>query len=193
MKILVVDNYDSFTFNLVQQLGALDCKVIVKRNDEITIKEIIKLNPDKILISPGPKRPEDSVISLKIISELGSKIPILGVCLGHQAIAIIFGGKVVNARNPVHGKTSRIRHDNKKLFRNVLQNIEVMRYHSLIVEKESLPNEIEITARTDDGVIMGIRHKIFPIEGVQFHPESILTPQGTYIVSNWLKLKKEYF
>lgn len=187
MKILVVDNYDSFTFNLVQQLGTLYCKVIVRRNDELSLKEILKISPDRILISPGPKRPEDSKISLDIIRNFGSRIPILGVCLGHQAIALVFGGKVIKAEYPVHGKTSKILHDNKKLFRNVPQNIEVMRYHSLIVETESLPNEIEITAYTNDGIIMGIRHKTFSVEGIQFHPESVLTPQGSKIISNWLQ------
>lgn len=187
MKILVVDNYDSFTFNLVQQLGALNCKVIVKRNDELSLKEILKVNPDKILISPGPKKPEDSKISLEIIKEFGERIPILGVCLGHQAIALVFGGKVIKADKPAHGKTSKILHDNKKLFKDIPQNTDVMRYHSLIVEKESLSNEIEITAYTNDGIIMGIRHKTFSVEGIQFHPESILTPHGTKLISNWLQ------
>lgn len=191
MKILVVDNYDSFTFNIVQQLGTLNCNVIVKRNDELYLKEIIKINPDKILISPGPKKPEDSKISLDIIRELGQRIPILGVCLGHQAIALVFGGKVIKAERPVHGITSKILHNNEKLFKNIPQNIDVMRYHSLIVEKETLPKEIIISSYTKDGIIMGIRHKIFPIEGIQFHPESILTQFGSKLISNWLRTKKE--
>lgn len=188
MKILIIDNYDSFTFNLVQLLGTLMCKVIVKRNDGISLSDISKIKPNKILISPGPKKPGDSKISLQIIDELGSMIPILGVCLGHQAIALTFGGKVIKAKRPVHGMTSKILHDGKNLFKGIPQSFESMRYHSLIVEKESLPTTLEITAQTEDGVIMGIRHKSFPIEGIQFHPESILTTHGSQIISNWLKL-----
>ena len=188
MKILVIDNYDSFTFNLVQLLGTLKCKVIVKRNDGISLSDISKIKPDKILISPGPKKPEDSKISLKIIEELGPMIPILGVCLGHQAIALSFDGKIIKATHPVHGMTSKILHDSKNLFEDIPQNFNAMRYHSLIVEKQSLPTALEITAQTEDGIIMAIRHKSFPIEGIQFHPESILTTQGSQIISNWLKL-----
>ena len=187
MKILVVDNYDSFTFNLVQILGNFHCKVVVKRNDELSLNRVLNIKPDKILISPGPKKPENSNISLDIIKELGSKIPILGVCLGHQAIAITYGGKVIKAKRPVHGMTSEILHNNKKIFRDIPQNFDAMRYHSLIVEKKSLPNTLEITAQTEDEIIMGIRHKYFPIEGIQFHPESILTLQGAKIISNWLQ------
>ncbi|MDP2364239.1 MAG: aminodeoxychorismate/anthranilate synthase component II, partial [Ignavibacteria bacterium] len=168
MKILVIDNYDSFTYNLVQQLGEFRCRVLVKRNDAINLNDIIKIKPDKILISPGPKRPEDSKVSLDVIKELGSNIPILGVCLGHQAIALVYGGKIVKAKNPVHGMTSKILHDNCALFKNIPQNFEAMRYHSLIVDKESLPNQLEITAWTEDGIIMGIRHNNYPVEGIQF-------------------------
>ena len=175
MKILVIDNYDSFTYNLVQQLGEFKCKIIVKRNDVIDLNDINKIKPDKILISPGPKRPEDSAVSLNIINELGSTIPILGICLGHQAISLVYGGKVIKAKHPVHGMTSEIIHDNHTLFKNIPQNFEAMRYHSLIVDKESLPNELQITANTEDGLIMGIRHNNYPVEGIQFHPESILT------------------
>jgi anthranilate synthase/aminodeoxychorismate synthase-like glutamine amidotransferase len=188
MKILVIDNYDSFTYNLVQQLGHFNCKIIVKRNDAIDLDEVIKIKPNKILISPGPKRPEDSKVSLDIIKELGSTIPILGVCLGLQAIALVYGGKVVKAKHPVHGMTSKILHDDKTLFKNIPQNIAAMRYHSLIVDKDSLPNSFEITAKTEDGIIMGIRHKTFPVEGIQFHSESILTVHGSKIISNWLQL-----
>lgn len=188
MKILVIDNYDSFTYNLVQQLGQFNCKTIVKRNDAIDLDDIIKIKPDKILISPGPKRPEDSEVSLDIIKELSPTIPILGVCLGLQAIALVYGGKVVKAKHPVHGMTSNILHDNKTIFRNVPQNFEAMRYHSLLVDKDTLPNSFEITALTEDGIIMGMRHKTFPLEGIQFHPESILTEQGSKIISNWLQL-----
>jgi anthranilate synthase/aminodeoxychorismate synthase-like glutamine amidotransferase len=187
MKILVIDNYDSFTYNLVQQLGQFNCKIIVKRNDAIDSDDVIIIKSDKILISPGPKRPEDSKVSLDIIKELGPTIPILGVCLGLQAIALVYGGKVVKAKHPVHGMTSKILHDNKTLFKNIPQNFEAMRYHSLIVDKDSLPNSLEITAQTEDGIIMGIRHKTFPLEGIQFHPESILTEQGSKIISNWLQ------
>ena len=187
MKILVIDNYDSFTYNLVQQLGHFNCKIIVKRNDEIDLDDVNKIKPNKILISPGPKRPEDSKVSLDIIKELGSTIPILGVCLGLQAIALVYGGKVVKAKHPVHGMTSKILHDDKTLFKNIPQNFEAMRYHSLLVDKDSLPNCIEISAQTEDGIIMGMRHKTFPVEGIQFHPESILTKQGSKIISNWLQ------
>ena len=186
MKILVIDNYDSFTYNLVQQLGEFKCKIIVKRNDAIDLNDINKIKPDKILISPGPKRPEDSAESLNIIKELGSTIPIVGVCLGHQAISLVYGGKVVKAKYPVHGMTSKILHDNSTLFKNIPQNFNAMRYHSLIVDKESLPSSLEISAQTDDEIIMGIRHKNYPVEGIQFHPESVLTKYGSEIISNWL-------
>lgn len=186
MKILVIDNYDSFTYNLIQQLGHFNSKIIVKRNDVIDLDDVIKIKPDKILISPGPKRPEDSRVSLDIVNELGPTIPILGVCLGLQAIALVYGGKVVKAKHPVHGMTSEILHDNKTIFKNVPQNFEAMRYHSLIVDKNSLPNLLEITAQTEDGIIMGIRHKTYPTDGIQFHPESILTEHGSKIISNWL-------
>lgn len=187
MKILVIDNYDSFTFNLVQQLGKFSCKVIVKRNDAVSVSDIIKIKPDKILISPGPKRPEVAAISLEVIRLLGSSIPILGVCLGHQAIAICFGGKVIKATKPVHGITSKVAHDSKFIFKGIQQNINVMRYHSLIVEKESFPNDLEVTAQSDDGIIMGLRHKSLPIQGIQFHPESILTEFGDDIINNWIQ------
>ena len=187
MKILVIDNYDSFTFNLVQQLGKFNCNVIVKRNDELSLTDITKIRPDKIVISPGPKRPEIARISLDVIKELGSSVPILGVCLGHQAIAICFGGKVIKAPKPVHGITSKIIHDGKTVFKNILQNFDAMRYHSLIVDKISFPNILEITAQTNDGIIMGLRHKSLPIQGIQFHPESILTEFGDDIINNWLQ------
>lgn len=187
MKILVIDNYDSFTYNLVQLLGSFDCKLIVKRNDEININDIKKINPDKILISPGPGKPEDSKISLDAIKHFGKRIPILGVCLGHQAIAICFGGKVKTAKQLMHGKTSKIRHNNSSVFKNIPQNFEAMRYHSLIIDKKSFPSELEITAETSDELIMGLKHKIHPITGIQFHPESILTMEGSKIIKNWLE------
>ena len=187
MKILVIDNYDSFTYNLVQQLGEFKCKVLVKRNDAINLNDVINIKPDKILISPGPKRPEDSKVSLGIIKELGSNIPILGICLGLQAIAFVYGGKVVKANHPVHGMTSKIVHDNCTIFKNIPQDFDAMRYHSLLVDNESLPKELHISAQTNDGIIMGIRHCNYPVEGIQFHPESVLTKQGSMLISNWLK------
>ena len=187
MKILVIDNYDSFTYNLVQLLGKEVNSVIVKRNDKITIKEIAKLNPDKILISPGPGKPEDSNVSLACIKEFGNKLPILGVCLGHQAIGIAFGGKVIKAPVLMHGKTSQIIHDEKTIFRKIPQKFIATRYHSLIIDQDTLPDELEISACTDDDVIMGIRHKSFPLEGIQFHPESILTDEGKNIITNWIQ------
>lgn len=187
MKILVIDNYDSFTYNLVQLLGSFNCELIVKRNDEINVSDIMKINPDKILISPGPGKPEDSKVSLDAIKYFGEKIPILGVCLGHQAIGISFGGNVVRASKLMHGKTSRIKHNNKGVFKSLPQNFIATRYHSLIIDKKNLPDCLEITATSEDGMIMGIRHKNFPIEGIQFHPESILTTEGKNLIKNWLE------
>jgi len=188
MKILVIDNYDSFTYNLVQLLGKEKNKLIVKRNDEISEDFIDDIYPDKILISPGPGRPENSGVSLELIKSFKDKIPILGVCLGYQAIAYVFGSKIVTANDLMHGKVSKINHDGKTIFQNVEQKFEAMRYHSLIVAKDSVPKEIEISAETDDGTIMGLRHKNFPLEGIQFHPESILTHEGEKILVNWLRL-----
>jgi anthranilate synthase/aminodeoxychorismate synthase-like glutamine amidotransferase len=188
MKILVIDNYDSFTYNLVQLVGNFTNDIIVKRNDEFTESDIEKILPDKILISPGPGRPEESKGSLLAIKKFGSRIPILGVCLGHQAIGICFDGKVIKAKKLMHGKTSLIQHDEKTIYAGVKQNFIATRYHSLIVEKETLPDVFEISAHTEDGVIMGIRHRSFPIEGIQFHPESILTIEGKRIIKNWLAL-----
>lgn len=188
MKILVIDNYDSFTYNLVQLVGKYTDNIIIKRNDKITIDEIKKMNPDKILISPGPGKPEDSKISLNVIGELGTSIPILGVCLGHQAIGTMFGAEITNARILMHGKSSEIFHDNKTIFKNIPQKFLAGRYHSLIIDRESLNDELEVTAETEDKIIMGIRHKKYPVEGIQFHPESILTPEGKNIIKNWLEL-----
>ncbi|UCH66422.1 MAG: aminodeoxychorismate/anthranilate synthase component II [Ignavibacterium sp.] len=188
MKILVIDNYDSFTYNLVQLLGKKVSSIIVKRNDEITVDEISKLQPDKILISPGPGKPQDSKVSLDCIKEFGGKIPILGVCLGHQAIGIIYGGKVVKAPVLMHGKTSIINHDSETIFSDVPQKFYATRYHSLMIERKSLPKELIISAHTDDDIIMGVRHKKYPVEGIQFHPESILTEEGKNIINNWVRL-----
>ncbi len=188
MKILIIDNYDSFTYNLVQMIGTLNCEIIIKRNDETTIREIKEINPKKILISPGPGKPEDSKISLDVIKVFGSKIPILGVCLGHQAIGQSFGCKIIHAPKIMHGKTSKILHDGKTIFKNIPQGFTATRYHSLIIDSTTIPQELEISAKIEDGVIMGIRHKNFPIEGIQFHPESILTSEGKVILDNWLRL-----
>ncbi len=186
--ILIIDNYDSFTYNLVHIVGSVTDRYKVVRNDAITIDEIRKLNPDKILISPGPGRPENAGITEAIIRQLGSEIPIMGVCLGHQAIGQVFGAKVVHAPSLMHGKTSLILHDGKTLFENVEENFTATRYHSLALQPDSVPDSLEVSAKTADGVIMGVRHKVFPIEGIQFHPESILTVEGPKIVKNWLKL-----
>jgi anthranilate synthase/aminodeoxychorismate synthase-like glutamine amidotransferase len=188
MKVLVIDNYDSFTYNLVQLIGSNNCKLIIKRNDEVSLSEIEKLNPAKILISPGPGKPEDSKVSLEIIKHLGNKIPILGVCLGHQAIGICYNGNVIKAKELMHGKTSKINHSGKTIFKNIPQNFDATRYHSLIIEKVSLPAKLEITATSEDGTIMGVKHKEYPVEGIQFHPESILTGEGKNIINNWLAL-----
>ncbi|HET55244.1 MAG TPA: aminodeoxychorismate/anthranilate synthase component II [Ignavibacteria bacterium] len=188
MKILVIDNYDSFTFNLVQLIGSFTNDILVKRNDKTTVAEIRKMNIDKIVISPGPGKPEDSKVSLDVIKELGKEISILGVCLGHQAIGITFGGVVTNAPTLMHGKTSQIIHDNQNIYKNIPQNFEAGRYHSLALKNGSFSDVLVVTSHTSDNVIMGIRHKEFPIEGIQFHPESVLTPQGYNLIKNWLAL-----
>ncbi len=188
MKVLVIDNYDSFTFNLVQLIGKLTGNVIVRRNDRTSLEEIDLLKPDKIVVSPGPGRPEDSKVSLDAIKECGKNVDVLGVCLGHQGIGISFGGKVVKAPVLMHGKASQIIHDGKNIYRNVPQKFKGGRYHSLVIERDSLPDELSITSETEDGVIMGVRHKKYRIEGIQFHPESVLTPEGEKIIKNWLAL-----
>ena len=188
MKILIIDNYDSFTYNLVQQIGSFVDEIIVKRNDKISIDEINDLNPDKIVISPGPGNPEDSGVSLDVIKILGIQIPVLGVCLGHQGIGYSFGGKIVNAPYLMHGKVSNIHHNGKTIYKNLEQGFSAGRYHSLVIEKESMPDELDITSQTEDGIVMGVRHKNFPIEGIQFHPESILTKVGDQIIKNWISL-----
>lgn len=185
--ILVIDNYDSFTYNLVQYLGELGEEVKVFRNDEIDIAGIEALAPDHILISPGPCTPNEAGISLDIISRLKGVIPIFGVCLGHQAIGQAFGGKVIRAERLMHGKTSPIHHEGKSVFEGLPNPFTATRYHSLIVEKESLPDELEITAWTEEGEIMGLAHKEYPVEGVQFHPESIITDHGHQMLRNFLK------
>jgi len=183
----MIDNYDSFTFNLVQYLGELGQEVVVKRNDEISIKEIEEMNPDFLMISPGPCTPDDAGISMEAIQTFAGKIPIFGVCLGHQSIAQVFGGDVVRAERLMHGKTSAIYHDGKTVFSNIEQPFTATRYHSLIVKKETLPDCFEIAALTKDDEIMAIRHKEFPIEGVQFHPESIITSFGIDMLRNFIE------
>ena len=199
MKLLVIDNYDSFTYNLVQLFGELmdacppelqrrQIDLVVKRNDQVSIDEIKKLKPERICISPGPGRPENAGISSNLIRELGPEIPILGVCLGHQCIAQVFGGEVVRATKLMHGKTSQIHHKKRGVFKDLAEPLEATRYHSLIVKRESLPDSLEITAETDDGEIMGLQHRQFPIHGVQFHPESILTTEGRKLLANFLRV-----
>lgn len=185
--ILMIDNYDSFTYNLVQYLGALGEDIKVFRNDKITVGKIKKLKPQKIVISPGPGRPEDAGISCEVIKEFSGKIPILGVCLGHQAIGYVYGGKIVGAKKLMHGKTSLIYHNRKDIFKGIPNPFEATRYHSLIVEKKSLPSVLEINAWTKEGEIMGLKHKKFRLWGVQFHPESVLTKAGKDILANFLK------
>ena len=187
LKILVIDNYDSFTFNLVQLIGKFTQDIIVKRNDKITLDEIREINPDKIVISPGPGIPKDSGISIDIIKTIGRDTPLLGVCLGHQAIGEVFGSKVVNATDLMHGKSSTVQHKNEGIYKDVNPNFDAGRYHSLIIESNSIPDELEITSQTEEGIIMGVKHKKYPIEGIQFHPESILTPEGEIIIKNWLE------
>ncbi len=184
--ILMIDNYDSFTYNLVQYLGELGAVIKVYRNDKITIPQIKKMAPEKIVISPGPGRPEDAGISCQLIRELSGKIPILGVCLGHQAIGYVFGARIIRAKKLMHGKTSPIYHDNKGIFKGLPNPFEATRYHSLLVESRSLPKILQVCAWTKDKEIMGLRHKELPLWGVQFHPESILTKEGKDLLLNFL-------
>jgi len=190
--VFVLDNYDSFTYNLVQYLGELGAEVVVRRNDQTSPEEIEALHPARIVISPGPCTPQEAGISIEVIRYFAGRVPVLGVCLGHQAIGAAFGGKVVRAANLMHGKTSSIEHDGKTIFRNIPSPMTATRYHSLIVEEKSLPRELEISAtcRERDGtrVIMGLRHRSLPVEGVQFHPESVLTEDGKQMIRNFLEL-----
>ena len=190
--LLVIDNYDSFTYNLVQYFGELGAELIVKRNDEVTIEEIeAELQPTRILISPGPGEPRDAGISRSVIERFAGRVPVLGVCLGHQAIGEVFGGRTVRASVPVHGKATRITHDGRNVFRGLPSPFEVGRYHSLVIERETLPQCLEISAMSDDGIIMAIRHRELMIEGVQFHPESILTAYGKQMLANFIGLTND--
>ena len=186
--MLVIDNYDSFTYNLVQFLGELGADPVVRRNDQVTVAEIAAGGYRGLVISPGPGVPQGAGVSLAAIRELGGELPILGVCLGHQAIGEAFGGRIVRAPQPIHGKSSRVKHDGRGIFAGVPEEIEVGRYHSLVIEPASCPRELEVTATTADGIIMGVRHRSLPIEGVQFHPESVLTSNGMQILANFLTL-----
>jgi len=189
--VFVLDNYDSFTYNLVQYLGEMGAKIELRRNDDVTIAEIEELHPDHILISPGPCTPQEAGISVELIRYFAGKIPLLGVCLGHQAIGTAFGGEVVRAKNLMHGKTSEVEHDGKTIFQGLASPMTATRYHSLIVSEKNLPADLEVSAWTSDKdgtrVIMGLRHKTFPIEGVQFHPESVLTDEGKKLLRNFLE------
>ena len=184
--ILVIDNYDSFTYNLVQLLGRMTKEIHVARNDKITLEEVRKLGPERILISPGPGRPEDAGITVELIRSLGPDVPTLGVCLGHQAIGLAFGGTIVHAPSLMHGRTSAVRHRGTPLYAGIEDPFTATRYHSLVIAPDTLPEELEVTSWTDEGVIMGVRHRSYAVEGVQFHPESILTRCGEQMVRNWL-------
>ena len=189
--VFVLDNYDSFTYNLVQYLGELGAKVEVRRNDEVTVREVGAMHPERIVVSPGPRTPQEAGISIELIRHFAGKVPVLGVCLGHQAIGAAFGGQVVRAKHLMHGKTSQVEHDGKTIFRGLSSPMTATRYHSLIVAEDGLPHDLEVSAWTldKDGtrVIMGLRHRNFPVEGVQFHPESVLTEDGKKLVKNFLK------
>ena len=185
--LLMIDNYDSFTYNIVQYFGELGETVRTVRNDEITLAQIAELNPDRICVSPGPKSPKDAGVSVDVLREFAGKKPILGVCLGHQAIGEAFGGKIIRAKQVMHGKTSKIAHTGQGVFKGLPSPFTVIRYHSLAIERASLPSCLEVTAWTDDGEIMGVRHKEFDIEGVQFHPESILSEHGHAMLKNFLE------
>jgi anthranilate synthase component II len=186
MRVLVIDNYDSFTYNLVQYLGELGAEVLVRRNDEVTADEVIsELHPDRIVISPGPCTPNEAGVSVELIEKTASEVPVLGVCLGHQAIGQAFGAEIVRGE-PVHGKTAKILHDGCGVYEGLPQGFEATRYHSLVIKPESVPGSLAVTSRTEDGTIMGVRHRDYPVEGVQFHPESILTRSGRELLKNFL-------
>jgi anthranilate synthase component 2 len=186
--VFVLDNYDSFTYNLVQYMGELGAEMVIRRNDELSVDEVEALEPERILLSPGPCTPQEAGISIDLIRRFAGKVPVLGVCLGHQAIGAAFGGDVVRAPKLMHGKTSEVEHDGKTVFAGIASPMTCTRYHSLIVSEKGLPKELEVSARTADGTIMGLRHRKYPIEGVQFHPESVLTADGKRLIQNFLEL-----
>jgi glutamine amidotransferase of anthranilate synthase or aminodeoxychorismate synthase len=186
--LLLIDNYDSFTYNLAQIFGSLGAEILVQRNDEVGMAEIARLSPERICISPGPGRPENAGISCEVIRQFGVSTPVLGVCLGHQCIGEVFGGKIVQAPTLMHGKTSVITHNGRGVFQDLPPSFEATRYHSLVVKRENLPDALKIVAESDDGEIMGLQHRELPIYGVQFHPESILTRQGEKLLANFLKI-----
>ncbi len=186
--VFVLDNSDSFTYNLVQYMGELGAEMTVRRNDELSVDEVEALAPERILISPGPCTPQEAGISIDLIRRFAGKVPVLGVCLGHQALGAAFGGNVVRAPQLMHGKTSEVTHDGKTIFSGLQNPMTCTRYHSLIVAEKGLPDELEVTARTPDGTIMGLRHREYPVEGVQFHPESVLTQDGKLLIKNFLEL-----
>ncbi len=188
VRMLLIDNYDSFTYNLVQAFAAQGAEVIVHRNDEITVDEALALEPTHLVISPGPGNPDDAGVSLEMIAAFEDKVPVLGVCLGHQCLVQHFGGRIVRAPRLMHGKTSTASHDSRHLFEGLSEALEVGRYHSLCAEQDSLPDVLELTAQTDRGEIMGVRHKTLPLEGVQFHPESVLTPEGDALMANFMRM-----
>ena len=186
--VFVLDNYDSFTYNLVQYMGELGAEMTIRRNDELTVEEVAALAPERIVLSPGPCTPQEAGISIELVKHFAGKIPVLGVCLGHQAIGAAFGGSVVRAPKLMHGKTSAVDHDGRTIFSGLTSPMTCTRYHSLIVSEKGLPEVLEITARSEDGTIMGLRHREFPVEGVQFHPESALTQDGKRLIGNFLEL-----
>ena len=190
--LLLIDNYDSFTFNLFHYLGELGAEVLVRRNDEISVAEALRMRVDGIVLSPGPCTPNEAGICLDLIRKADGRVPILGVCLGHQAIGQVYGGRVVRAPEPMHGKLSRIHHTGKGVFRGLNNDFEATRYHSLTIAPESMPQSLEITAKTDDGVVMGVMHKSHPVHGVQFHPESIASENGHALLQNFLKIAEDF-
>jgi anthranilate synthase/aminodeoxychorismate synthase-like glutamine amidotransferase len=186
--VFVLDNYDSFTYNLVQYMGELGAEIVIRRNDELSVDEVEAMEPERVVLSPGPCTPQEAGISIDLIRRMAGKAPILGVCLGHQAIGAAFGGDVVRAAKLMHGKTSEVEHDGKTVFTGIASPMTCTRYHSLIVSEKNLPEELEISARTADGTIMGLRHRKYAVEGVQFHPESVLTGDGKRLIQNFLEL-----
>lgn len=189
VRMLLIDNYDSFTYNLVQAFAAEGAEVIVHRNDQVTVEEGLELDPTHLVISPGPGRPEKAGVSVPMIAAFAERIPVLGVCLGHQCLVSHFGGEIVRAERLMHGKTSMVKHDGKSIFTGLSQPFEAGRYHSLCAQAESMPEALQITAQTERGEIMGVRHKSLPLEGVQFHPESVLTPEGGKLMCNFMRMK----